>query len=463
MANNPEDEIENYIANPFGVMQMKGLRIGRISIDEVSVAGREAAIHFQEILNAACDKTKRLRNAKDGTRYPEPLPVAHPARLLSVEIDDYLKDMDRRGLASGTIGDCGRTLGWLRFVCGDIPVHRIDYKHIYLLWDVLRWAPSGITTFPGFDRMTPEVVIELGQKQHVAPPAESTFAKHRSLLSAFFNQLVKKKAIPGSPIEAFADVKKDLVIDPNRAERLFDEADLQRIFAPATFIPWAIKYPHRWWVPLIGLYTGARINEVCQLKVADIAQEGGVWCIRIQKTVDPDLAHKTRGRSRQSLKGKSAVRTLPIAQPLLDAGFLDFLDDMKACGHPRLFPHLSAGINRTTGETNARYSQAAVSQFGSYLKTLGVPKGVGFHAFRHTLATELHHLGVQEEDIALVTGHSVSKKVPVLHEAYFHKKPALAREKQIKALEQYRPAVELPVYKPGQFHQQLKAPSKFYP
>ncbi len=32
------------------------------------------------------------------------------------------------------------------------------------------------------------------------------------------------------------------------------------------------------------------------------------------------------------------MRIVPIAKPLLDAGFLEFVEDMKATGHPRLFP-----------------------------------------------------------------------------------------------------------------------------
>jgi len=50
---------------------------------------------------------------------------------------------------------------------------------------------------------------------------------------------------------------------------------------------------------------------------------------------------------------------------------------------------------------------------------------------------------------ALLTGHSISKKVPVLHEAYFHKKPELARRKQIDLLARYAPPVELPIYQRG--------------
>jgi hypothetical protein len=70
---------------------------------------------------------------------------------------------------------------------------------------------------------------------------------------------------------------------------------------------------------------------------------------------------------------------------------------------------------------------------------------------------------VADEDIALVTGHSISKRVPVLHEAYYHKKPPLARTKQIAVLAQYRPDVLLPVYQAGQFRNALANRGKFYP
>ena len=106
---------------------------------------------------------------------------------------------------------------------------------------------------------------------------------------------------------------------------------------------------------------------------------------------------------------------------------------------------------------------SALNQFSAYLKSLGFGKGIGLHAFRHTIATELHHKGIPDEDIALLTGHSISKKVPVLHDAYFHKKPELARRKQIDLLSRYAPPVELPIYQRGQFAKQLSDPSKFYP
>ncbi len=457
------EALQDYIANPFGTLLMKGIRIGRVSIEEINIAGREAAINTQEFFHSVLDKTRRISTGKNGTRYPAPLPVATPARLLSVEIKDHLGDMERRCLQPDTIESTARTLKLLRMTCGNIPVSRIDHKHMYQLWDLLRWAPPGLTSSPDFTTLCYSDVIADGKELDVPPPAPATLEKHRRFLVSFFNQMVRTHAIPASPMSAFAEIKKDLVVDPNKPERLFNEEDLQLIFARDRYVSWARLHPHRWWAPMIGLYTGARINEVSQLKVADILQECGTWCIAFRKTVDADLAHHTRVRSRQSLKGRAAVRTIPIPQPLLDAGFLDFLADMKDCGHVRLFPHLSAGVNKTTGQTNARYSQGMLNQFSGYLKGLGFSKGVGFHAFRHTFATELHHQGISDEDIALVTGHSVSKKVPVLHEAYFHKKPAVAKTKQIRVLESYKPPVELPVYKRGQFKAVLGGRAKFYP
>lgn len=463
MDGDAESSLDDYLDTPFGTLRLGHIRIGRVEFRDVVLTGREAAINLQELFETACEKTKRYRTRKDGTRYPEPLPMATPARKLSVEIADYLRDMARRNLQSDTIDKTARSLEILRMACGDIPVSRIDHAHIYTLWDLLRWAPPGLTSDLAFKGLPAEELIARGKAAKVPAPADSTMELHRRFLTTFFSRLVKSRAIPFSPMEPFGERKRDLAEDPDRAERLFSDEDLQKIFDPAIFIPWASKFPHRWWAPILGLYTGARINEIAQLKVDDIVEERGTWCLAIRKTVDPDLKGSAGARSRQRLKGKSAVRRIPIPQPVLDAGLLDFLADIRDCGHPRLFPHLSAGVNRKTGETNARYSQALLVQFGRYLKDLGFPKGVGFHAFRHTLATDLDNQGIRPEEVALITGHSVSKRVPVLQDNYYHRKPETVRLRQARALALYKPAVRLPMYRRGQFAERLGPEAKVYP
>lgn len=462
----PSASLTDYIASPFGTLHLEGIHIGRFRIDRAVIHGREAAINLQECVLAALDETGRNQAMRRGTRYPEPLPMGTPARPLAKEIEDHLEDMRRRELDPKTVLATERTLKLLLRTCGNISAARVDYHHIQDLWKLLRWAPRNLVSDPLLKDLTFDEAIALGKEQDVPPLAAATKERHRRFLVAFFNHLVNGQAIVSSPMKAFRKPKEDHTIDPEKAIRLFEDADLQAIFDPATFIPWA-KKPQHWWAPMLGLYTGARVNEVCQLKLTDIIEERGVWCIAFQKTLDPDLAAdpKRQRRSRQSMKGAGCMRVIPIAKPLLEAGFLEFVEDMKETGHPRLFPLLSAGVNRATGETNARYSQQFVVDFGRYLKSLGFPRGVGFHAFRHTLATELDVQDVPEREIALVTGHATGKRdrVQVLRTHYLHKKPQVTRSKQISALELYQPAVELPRYKRGQFAEWLIDSSKFYP
>ncbi|MCC8613077.1 hypothetical protein [Xanthomonas euvesicatoria] len=90
-------------------------------------------------------------------------------------------------------------------------------------------------------------------------------------------------------------------------------------------------------------------------------------------------------------------------------------------------------------------------QLCNYLKRLGLREGIGFHGFRHRFATELEAAGVKEQDIPLVTGHSISKKVPVLHSNYIHRSAQLVRQRQVAALATYSPPIVLSVYQRGQF------------
>ncbi|WP_313422890.1 tyrosine-type recombinase/integrase [Stenotrophomonas rhizophila] len=196
------------------------------------------------------------------------------------------------------------------------------------------------------------------------------------------------------------------------------------------------------------MYSGARVNEIAQLKLHDIVQEDGVWCIAIQLTADEDLADNEHFKTRQTVKGQSALRRIPIHQAVLDAGFLDFLEDIKACGHARLFPNLSAGVCEASGETNARYSQGLVIQFSAYLKKLGFDKGIGFHAFRHTLSTKLGHAQLTQEDVATTTGRSESNRFPILN-LYQTTPDPDERGRQTEALKRFQPPVTLPKCKRG--------------
>ncbi len=439
----------------------KRIRVGRFVFEDIEVNSREGNFNLNDTLRTAADKTRRVRGAL--SRYPELLPASAPARLLSVETADYLAELKRRGIESGTITCKKRVFRLLLIATGDIPVSDINAAHIQAFWDVVRWWPRSSKAKKVFEGMTDAQILEYG-KQHNSPaPRTSTFNASRRDLAAFFNRLLRMRVIHHSPIEPFSDIKDDL-IGPD-ARRPFTNEELIALFDPANFLPWARKYPHRWWGSILGLYTGARVNEVAQLKVADVIQVHGTWCIAIRKTVDADMAGNTRVRTRQRVKGKSSLRNIPIAQAVLDAGFLDYLSDAKASKHPRLFPHLSCGVNRKTGEPNgAGYGRGLSLEFSEYLHRVhDLPKGFAFHVFRHTIATELEAQGVSSELIATITGHVIKKTVPVLEAHYLHKASADLLSQQSGALALFNPPVQLPKYVKGQFARQLGPNAKMHP
>ncbi len=67
--------------------------------------------------------------------------------------------------------------------------------------------------------------------------------------------------------------------------------------------------PFHYWLPLIGALTGARINEICQLSLADIKQtEAGTWFFSITDETDESPISATDGLegSDSKISGRSA-------------------------------------------------------------------------------------------------------------------------------------------------------------
>ncbi len=440
----------------------KRIKIGRWVLENVEVLCGQGSYDLNETLKAADDRTRRVRGVQ--TRYEKPLPVTTPPRLLSIEFADYLTALEGKGIEPAGIS-AKRHIGRLMLLAsGDIPVHLISFEHINQFWEVRRWWPSNAGIHAKYRKMTDAQILATGKKENTPPPATGSEKSVRRHLNAFFNHLIRRKIINDKPMDPQMDPVDDYI--PAAARRPFAEEEMATMFSSANFLPWASRMPHFWWGPILGLFTGARVNEVAQLKVADIIDHYGRPSIAFRITVDADLAHKqSRKRSRARLKGKPATRTIPIPQAVLDAGFLDFVADMRATRHARLFPHLSCGISKKTGELNGSgYGRGLSERFSKYLhEVLDLPKGFSFHLFRHTLATSLKIHHIPKPLIASITGHGLTKTAHALEDHYLHDQPAQLVEEQFEAMARFKPPVELPVYKRGQFASQLADPSAFHP
>ena len=436
----------------------KGLRIGRLHLDFVNIFDASGAHHFDAFLASAIERTKRRRAGRAATRYLEHLPSSAPGRLLSEEADDYIRDMQRRELSNSSLFNQRFYFRLLLLAAGDIPVCKITSEHIRDFWDVLRWWPRGVGKTKKYQGLSDAQILAMGKAANTPPPSAATSELGKRQISAFFNRLVRMRVIPVSPMVGFGKIKKSLVQLQTR--RAYTDEEVADLFSQAKFLPWARTFPHAWWAPLIGCTTGARVGEIAQLKLSDVVELDGMWCFNFQITPDAN------GAISQSLKGASSVRIVPVPTLLQNLGFLDFLQDIRESGHPRLFPQLRRGVSKTTGKANGATYGASMSQkFAKYVHDAhpSIEKGLAFHGFRHTLSTALGLNGVPVELIASITGHcGDGEKFPVLQKHYLHLSTKKRRLDQLAALDGYAPTIEVPRYVRGQFEKKLGPSGKKY-
>lgn len=167
-------------------------------------------------------------------------------------------------------------------------------------------------------------------------------------------------------------------------------AGQKRVFEPGDYKVRNWKY----WLIVVGLFTGARIEEICQLQPCDIELNSGIWCFNIRPDGD------------RSLKTKASSRLLPIHPMLKALGFLEFAEDRRKEGARLLLPGLETRIK-------GRLSHYPSKWFLDFLiRTIGKEeKGVRklvFHSFRHTIKDAMREAEIEEAIQYRLVGHKMS-------------------------------------------------------
>ena len=170
----------------------------------------------------------------------------------------------------------------------------------------------------------------------------------------------------------------------------FSTQQLQTLFSCPIYTGRAVTKDYKYWIPYIGLYTGMRLNEICQLLVEDIMCIDGVWIINID-----DNDHK-------KLKTVSSRRKVPIHKRLIDLGLLAYVKEQAS---PRLF-------NSLPRSGHGSYSYKFSKEFTIILKSVGLKEqGLCFHSFRHTFIDGLRNAGVEKSIAMKLVGHHSSNDI----------------------------------------------------
>lgn len=221
----------------------------------------------------------------------------------------------------------------------------------------------------------------------------SSLGKHLTVIKGIFERAVTLKAYPSNlqlPTEGQVKLSKG---DKARQTmktgwQPFDLDELKKIFAAKDYA--TLKSPHEFWLPLLGLFSGCRIEELCQLTVDDVKEVNGHWVFDI---------NMREGNKR--LKSSHAVRFVPIHPAIISSGFVDYVRDVATLvgEKGRVFPYLrDDAVNGL--------SDVPSEAFKRYRTRIGIthPKKV-FHSFRGTANNHLKQVGVDEEIRCELIGH----------------------------------------------------------
>lgn len=180
-----------------------------------------------------------------------------------------------------------------------------------------------------------------------------------------------------------------------------------------------IRKDYQRWGSLIGIYTGARLNEVCQIHLDDIKEVDGIWCF--------DMNDEGDGKR---LKNAASCRMVPIHSRLLEAGLLKHVATLKEAGATRLFPDFSFSPKEGYGRALGRWFN------DRFLVQLGIKStDLVFHSLRHTMVTRLMQAGVEENHVKALVGHT---REGVTQQHYFKQGYTLAQLKG--AIEKFQPS-----------------------
>lgn len=360
------------------------------------------------------------------------------------EPSGYLGRRLRDDLDPKTYIEFEHTLRLFLGLTGNIPVNAISEKNLQFFIDEMQNYPKNASQRKAYKGLAPLEALALGKKNKEPKIAWNTLNKHYGGL----NQFLDRQVLQGDlAINQLALVSMPPKPD-GTSKRNFTDEELKAIFGK-DFLPWACKYPHRFFAPMLGLYSGRRVNDIAQLYCTDIEQVEGMWGFHV-RTDEADKKDK-------KVKNKATISFVPLAQEVLDAGFIEFVGEARK-HDKRLFRELP---NNGTG-----YGVQLSKQFSVYVKSVckGIEDGVAFHAFRHTISTVLYRELAKtfSEDkeilalIAMITGHDDKKHVKTeekdgestLSKFYVHDKqvnvPAL--KISVKTLSLMKPPVTLPTY-----------------
>jgi len=287
-------------------------------------------------------------------------------------------------------------------------VTKIKKADVRGVFDKLKHAPRNWSQkFPG---KTIAEAIELGKKEGAKTLSPNTIRDgYLAALKAVLSFAEERELIDSNPtrnlkIEKARNDGRGTGFEPNELSKLFRLPlfcgcqDHHHPLIPGDYL----VRDHRFWAPLIALFTGARTAEIAQLKLDEVIFDEGLPHFIIQASEG------------SSLKTHAATRRIPMHNKLIELGLKSYAADLKSAGEQRLFP----SWRKPTGKG---YADASSQRFFRrsiipLITTRQHPRP-NFHSFRNTMKDEMVRIGMTPAHQDVILGHEPAGMTRIYHKS----------------------------------------------
>ncbi|MCW2265881.1 integrase [Gluconobacter cerinus] len=323
-----------------------------------------------------------LEPAARGKSHP---PVETSGLTISGALQRYI---DERKPTVSTAASFQTSIRRFVEVFGDLDVAHITKRQIAGFKDVLLTIPARLK--PSERLLTVEEVTTLYKDQPDIPCLSSATINSKHLAAV---SVALKWASDNGYVDQVVsrEVRAKGGVPTTKAARFpYSLEDLKAIFALSVFVKGersaAGAGEAAVWLPILALYSGARLNELGTLRIGDVIRESDIDALRIRagKTVN-------------------AVRRIPIHNEVKRLGFLRYVEERRLSGDGEdapLFPMIRAETSKGKKPTSpfsnwwGREARKAVPELNK-----------SFHSFRHTAKRALRNAGVDKTLRDAVMGH----------------------------------------------------------
>ena len=158
----------------------------------------------------------------------------------------------------------------------------------------------------------------------------------------------------------------------------------------------------RYWLPVMALFSGARLSELGGLRLADFGDRNGI-----------DFFHIRAHAPGQSVKTEAGDRLVPVHPEVVTLGLMKRVHRLRHDGADRLFPTLKPGARGSLSDIPSKFFNDLIDRM------IGKDQPVVFHSFRHTFITAMRSANVPTEVRTALVGHEDDGSIRnEVHEAY---------------------------------------------